>query len=201
MGSLSSCEDCLLQAGGLAQPFVSNSGISPRPGAAYRFAGGCLFGRAVATERSLIRGQNPCFENPAFLARGCRGRSWVVASALVVVASTSLLLAPGGWAARPSTEAGLRSATAVSGRVVLSPRPGQRVRVYPFRVRVRARDHRLHLRVRLNGRGIGSDFGAAVMEKGPSSRHAPCQGSGRSLGFNSRSPECPGAHAQPAPRG
>jgi hypothetical protein len=54
-----------------------------------------------------------------------------------------------------------RSVKASADRLVVSPRPGQRVRVNPFTIRVRARDGLGDLRARLNGRRIGGDFGSA----------------------------------------
>jgi hypothetical protein len=43
--------------------------------------------------------------------------------------------------------------------LVVAPRPGQRVTSYPMTIRVRAADGLRDLRVWLNGRGIGSQFG------------------------------------------
>ena len=44
-------------------------------------------------------------------------------------------------------------------RIVVAPRPGQRVRSHPLRIRVRAGDGRRDLRVRLNGQLIAREFG------------------------------------------
>src|SRR5947209_11602486 len=80
----------------------------------------------------------------------------------VCVVALTLLLATAGWSASRSLgAAAMHGTTAASARVVLSPRPGQRVRAYPFTVRVRAAGDLPDLRAWLNGRAIGPDFAEA----------------------------------------
>jgi hypothetical protein len=78
-----------------------------------------------------------------------------VALGIALTALVSALVAPS-----PPAVAGL-SAKAKPSRVVVSPRPGERVRGNTLTIRVRARDGVGDLRARLNRRRIGGDFGAA----------------------------------------
>jgi hypothetical protein len=79
----------------------------------------------------------------------------------VLGAFTAVLLVFGGITTDGLTQGALAAGKArgEKRRLVVTPRPGRRVRSHPLRIRVRAGDGRRDLRVRLNGRRIDREFG------------------------------------------
>jgi hypothetical protein len=78
---------------------------------------------------------------------------------LTMLALGIVCIAAGATVAGPAAAGGSSAVVSRSSTVVLSPRPGQRLRSYPIRLRVRAGDRLGALRVWLNGRAIQSQFG------------------------------------------